>query len=219
MDFASGSGLVTLELAKHVHPGKVTGVELSDELLEEALENKEKYKQGNVNFVKGNIYNLTLDENQFDFAYARFLFQHLENPNKAIENVLKVLKSGGMFCIVDVDNSWLSFSPFENEFKQFTQLAAQGQQKNGGNRFVGHSIGKLVHEAGFKSVNTQVQVITSEDIGVNNFLDITTGFKIKQIEKGNLAEGKELLQKIYSAADSSYAWGGVGVFVVAGIKE
>ncbi|MFT5387790.1 MAG: SAM-dependent methyltransferase [Candidatus Omnitrophota bacterium] len=218
VDFASGSGLVTLELAKFASLGSVTGVELSKELLAEANENKSKAGIGNVDFINGNIYDLNLEENKYDFAYSRFLFQHLDDPQLAINNVIKVLKPGGMFCIVDVDDAWLSLSPLEEEFNKFTQLAAKGQNKNGGDRFVGHKLGNMMQEAGFKEVDTQVEVVTSKQIGLNNFLDITTGFKIKQIQSECLEEGTDLLTKIYTATSLPYAWGGVGVFVVAGIK-
>ncbi len=218
VDLASGSGLVTIELAKFITPGQVTGVELSPELFATAQENKKKSGIDNVDFINGNIYNLNLEDNHYDFAYARFLLQHLEDPIKAIGNVLPVLKPEGMFCIVDVDDAWLSLSPLEDEFCRFTQLAADGQKKNGGDRFVGHKVGNFMQQAGFYLVSTQVQVITSKDIGLKNFLDITTGFKIKQVAKENLDEATSLLQKIYESINLPYAWGGVGVFITTGCK-
>ncbi len=218
IDCACGSGLVTLELAKYVYPGQVLGVDISKDLLIQAEKNKEKSGIENVSFTEGNIYDLNNGVDKFDLAYARFLFQHLEHSEKALENILKVLKPGGILCSVDVDDGFLMLSVAEEEFRKFSSNAAEGQEKNGGDRYVGHKLGKYYYDTGFRNIHTGIQVVTSDDIGLENFLDITTGFKLEQIPGEDKQKNLDYLEKIYDTVSLPYAWGGIGVFVVTGEK-
>ena len=61
--------------------------------------------------------------------------------------------------------------------------------------------------------------VTSSDIGMKNFLDITTGFKLEQIADDKKDENKKALEKIYGLVEQSNAWGAVCVFVGIGVKE
>ena len=45
-----------------------------------------------------------LEGNQFDFAYARLLFQHVSDPIGAAKEIWRVLKPGGKLIINDIDD-------------------------------------------------------------------------------------------------------------------
>tara|TARA_Y100000589_G_C26915773_1_gene532257 strand:+ start:143 stop:442 length:300 start_codon:yes stop_codon:yes gene_type:complete len=91
----------------------------------------------------------------------------------ALKNVYNILKSNGIYCVVDVDDSWLIMSPELNEFKTFTESASLYQNVNGGDRFVGRKLKTYFHKAGFDEVKQFVVPITSQDIGMKNFIDLT----------------------------------------------
>ena len=218
IDLACGPGITSSAIAQMIPTGEVLGVDISDKLIDVARANKQKNPLANLSFQTGNIYELSLEENSFDFAYSRFLFQHLERPIEALENVLRILKPGGIYCIADVDDGWLMVYPDLKQFTSFTSAAAQNQRKNGGDRFVGRKFSTYFREAGFTEINQFVVPITSGDIGMKNFLDITTGFKMEQIADDKKQESKKELEKIYSLIDDPGSWGAVGVFVGKGIK-
>jgi len=101
LDLACGPGFISCELARLVNKGDVTGVDISAELIATAHQAKASEKIENVMFQTGNLYELELPANRFDFVYARFVFQHLAKPQLALENILRVLKPGGSFLFVD----------------------------------------------------------------------------------------------------------------------
>ena len=219
LDLACGPGLVSCEMAQMVGPnGYVTGVDISPDLLVEAKQAASSQGIENVSFVQGNVYELDLPENHYDFVYARFLFQHLEQPADALAQILRVLKPGGVLVIADVDDDWLTVYPSIETFDSFKHRAAQSQAKRGGDRFIGRKLGSLLSRAGYERASVFVQSVTSASIGMKAFLDITTGFKLEQLEPSEKDEGAKEQETIYELVSDPDAWGLVGVFVGVGVK-
>ncbi len=59
--------------------------------------------------------------------------------------------------------------------------------------------------------------ITTQDIGIKDFLHITTGFKMEQI-KVHKKQGEGLLKNVYQSVDDKKHWGAAGVFVSVATK-
>jgi ubiquinone/menaquinone biosynthesis C-methylase UbiE len=218
LDLACGPGFISCELAKVVGDGHVTGVDISEELIAVAHQVKASEKNENTSFSTGNIYELALPENSFDFVYARFLFQHLEKPEIAFENILRVLKPGGILCVLDIDDNWTSFSPGSAAFIKFIRRAGAGQKRKGGNRLIGSQLYGLLSRAGFKNVTTKIHPITTEDLGVKIFLGVAILFRMEMLTKLQKLFALPQLKKIKSSAQDPNAWGSVGIFVTTGTK-
>ncbi len=220
LDIACGPGFTACELANFVgETGHVTGVDINEELIAVAHQAKATEGVENVAFSSGNVYELTLPENSFDFVYARFVFQHLENPQLALENILKVLKPGGVLCVLDIDDNWTCFSPESDAFVKFIRKAGAGQKRKGGNRLIGSQLSGLLAQAGFSNVSTKIHPITSEDIGLKYFLGVAVLFRMMMLNKFQKLLALPQLSKIKKAAEAPNAWGAVGVFVTSGTKE
>ncbi len=219
LDIACGPGFTACELAKFVgENGHVTGVDINEELIAVAHQAKASEGVENVAFSSGNVYELTLPENSFDFVYARFVFQHLENPQLALSNVWKVLKPGGVLCVLDIDDNWTSFSPESDAFVKFIRKTGTGQKRKGGNRLIGSQLFGLLSEAGYQNVSTQIRPITTEDLGVRYFLGVAVLFRVEMLTKLQKLLALPQLRKIKKAAEAPNAWGSLGVFVTSGQK-
>lgn len=218
LDLACGPGFISCELAKAVENGTVTGVDINEELIFTAHQAKVSEKVDNVSFSLGNVYNLDLPENSFDFVYARFLFQHLEKPQLALSNVWKVLKPGGILCVLDIDDNWTSFTPESDAFVKFIRKTGKGQRSKGGNRLIGSQLFGKLSEAGFKNVSTKIRPITTEDIGLRYFLGVAVLFRIEFLTKLQKLFLLPQLRKIQKASEAPHAWGSLGVFVCTGTK-
>lgn len=76
----------------------VTGCDISLEMLKIA-----RKKFHNVNFVEGDIENLPFKDNSFDVVVASFVIVHLKNLQKAFDEVYRVLKTGGIFVLTNIN--------------------------------------------------------------------------------------------------------------------
>ena len=218
LDLACGPGFISCELARMVGDGSVNGVDISEKLIAVAHQAKASEKVENVSFSTGNVYELALPENSFDFVYARFLFQHLEKPQLALRNILRVLKPGGVLCVLDIDDNWTSFAPESGAFVKFIRKAGAGQKRKGGNRLIGSQLFGLLNEAGFKNVSTKIRPITTEDLGVRMFLGVAVLFRMEMLNKLQKLLALPQLKQIKTAAHAPNAWGSVGIFVTTGRK-
>lgn len=82
--------------------GNLIGIDFTDEMLEKANKNKEKLGAENVQFKKGEIENLPLDENIADVIISNCVLNLVPNKNKAFAEIYRTLKPGGHFCVSDI---------------------------------------------------------------------------------------------------------------------
>ena len=219
LDLACGPGVITRQLAKNDPTANITGMDLNLELLEIAQSEAKKNNINCIDFIHGDVYEPPLKDSQFDFIYARLLFQHLKDPKKALKAIYRLLKPGGRICIFDIDDDWLSLHPEPDGFKTFTETVGEIQSRKGGNRKVGRQLGSLVESSGYKNVAVDVQTISSRDIGMKAFLDITLGFKSRMLSDIDLAKSKKTLTETECLITNPSAWAFVGVFIATGIRE
>ncbi len=218
LDLACGPGVVTTLLAETVTPADVIGVDLSEDLLNEARAYLKSRGTTNATFQQGDVYSLDESLGLFDFIYTRFLFQHLADPKQALSKILPRLSPGGRLCVVDIDDAWLTLHPEPAGFQRFTKRAAEGQSRSGGDRNVGRKLGGMLQEAGLEQVDVHVTTVNSHQLGMRNFLDITTGFKKEQVAEEHVNAAMEDLEEIYKCVAMKDAWGFVAVFVAIGTK-
>ena len=219
LDLACGPGVITTQLAKNDNTASITGMDLNQELLEFARSEAKRNNINSINFIHGDVYEPPLKDSQFDFIYARLLFQHLKKPKKALNAIYRLLKPGGRICIFDVDDDWLSIHPEPDGFKAFTETVGEIQRKKGGNRKIGRQLGSLIESSGYENVAVDVETISSRDIGMKAFLDITVGFKSRMLSGVDFAESKKTLNDIENLITNPRAWAFVGVFIATGIRE
>jgi len=218
LDLGCGPGFTSCELAKFVGPGAVTGLDISEELIAVAEQAKAVEKVENVSFRIGSIYELDLPAGGFDFVYARFVFQHLKDPGLALRNVLRVLKPGGILCVLDIDDNWTSFSPASAAFLRFIRKAGAGQRRKGGNRLIGSQLYGLMCQNGLTNVTATIHPLTTADLGVRMFLGVAVLFRLDILNKLQKLLALPQLRKIKAAASDPHAWGAVGIFAVSGQK-
>lgn len=219
LDLGCGAGFTSCEIAKITHPGTVIGVDFSAAMLEKAIEVKKSKGINNLNFEQGNAYQLKFSENSFDFIHARFLFQHLTNPMVAINNIYRVLKPGGIFCVVDVDDDWFTIYPKPESLIKFARKIAAIQQAQGGDAYVGRKLWSYFNKAGFIKIETQVEVITSDKVGLRTMLNLLSfGGPYYSKYKDLAIFANRAKKDTYSLLDVADAWAGFGIFVVTGRK-
>jgi ubiquinone/menaquinone biosynthesis C-methylase UbiE len=156
-DIGCGTGTMAREIAALIgNGGHVDAVDISAEQIELARKASNSAESAKLNFSNGNIYDLKLSPNTYDLVFSRFLICHLEQREKALSNMVALLKPGGKLLVVDIDFHTMFTIPPTQIYEEYSAYARKRQQIIATDYEVGPKLATMFKSSGLKNIKVDL---------------------------------------------------------------
>lgn len=148
LDVGCGPGTLTVDLARHVAPGRVVGVDVAADVVDEAR----AYSAGAaatspaVEFVAGDFRGLDLGT--FDVVHAHQVLQHLREPAEALAAMAALVRPGGLVAVRDADYPAMVWAPADPLLDRWLEVYMAVTRRNGADAAAGRRLLAWAHAAG-----------------------------------------------------------------------
>lgn len=103
LEIGPGPGYLGLEWLKQSPASYLTGCEISGDMINLAKQNAQEYGlESRVQYVEGNAMQLPFTEDSFDGVFTNGSLHEWEDPLRVFNEINRVLKPGGSYCITDM---------------------------------------------------------------------------------------------------------------------
>jgi SAM-dependent methyltransferase len=151
LEVGSGLGLLAVEVAAAADGVHVVGVEQSvDQIAAAATSPRVTYRQGDAHAID-------FPDASFDLVYARYLLEHVTNPDVVLSEMRRVVRPGGRVAVCENDISLLRLDPPCPAFDRAWDLFLRYQATLGGDALVGRRLYRLFRGAGLTQIELSVQ--------------------------------------------------------------
>ncbi|GAB3735297.1 methyltransferase domain-containing protein [Nocardiopsis nanhaiensis] len=158
LDVGCGPGSITVDLARRVAPGRVIAVDASAEAVDQARATAAAEGVDDIDFLVGDVHGLDLPDDTFDVVHAHQVLQHVADPVRALAEMGRVARPGGVVAACDSDYSAMHWYPRLPELDAWMDLYQRVARANGGEPDAGRHMLAWAHEAGFTDVTYVAEV-------------------------------------------------------------
>ncbi|HEX7228009.1 MAG TPA: methyltransferase domain-containing protein [Candidatus Binatia bacterium] len=219
LDVATGTGRVARPVSKHMKAGHIVGIDQALAMLDVGHQHKEPisaYSQ-----TAGAADALPFKSNSFDRAFVSFSLHHFGNPSGVIKEVMRVLKGGGRFIVLD---------PIIEEAKDAVDAALEAKinqvfRRTHGLEFRFHtasSIQRLLSKAGYRIPRTNILSYSFNQEGMDG---IPTGRHWLEAALELEKEAPELAERMkknyftwHAHGDHAHVKGSFSYALITGVK-
>ncbi|RDW63263.1 UbiE family methyltransferase [Coleophoma cylindrospora] len=155
LDIGCGPGTIIAGLSKIVVDGKITGLDVTDPIIERARSTFPMSEFPNLTFTVGNAMDLSeIKDNSFDVVHAHQVLVHLTDSVKALKEFYRICKPGGIVaCREGNGRSVLSLKPDLSAIRQYWDNTIAPMDRNGAHIDARGHLEEWVRTAGFQKEN------------------------------------------------------------------
>lgn len=211
VDIGCGPGYYAERIKKSNSELEIIGIDSDPVILEEA--------RTRIKTVQADACSLPFEDNVFDGSIARFVLQHIQNPQLAVKEMVRVVKPGGVIIIIDTDNDLWLLDPEPALFSQVFSAYKYKAQQKGADPFIGRKLYRLLKDNSISNIHVGIHPITSCDIGTENFVQtILSGITMSSTDDELISkETIDVAQKnVISWGERDGSFGIVTVFLASG---
>ena len=151
LDVGCGPGTITIDLAARVSPGRVLGIDASQEVVDQAA-SAAASTRSTARFQVGDVYAIDAEDGEFDVVHAHQVLQHLADPVRALEEMRRVCRPEGIIAVRDADYSSFSWAPLDPGLDRWLELYRRLTRHNGGEPDAGRFLLQWAIDAGCSEV-------------------------------------------------------------------
>ncbi|MBI4639917.1 MAG: methyltransferase domain-containing protein [Candidatus Tectomicrobia bacterium] len=159
LEAGCGIGAQTVTLATQSPEAKFLSLDISFPSLVQAAALIRQEAISNVSFQQADLYRLPFHDEAFDHIFVCFVFEHLEQPLKALEQLKRVLKVGGTITVFEGDHGSCYFFPETESARRAWECLINVQAHLKGDSLMGRRLFPLLMEAGFQEVKVSPKMV------------------------------------------------------------
>ncbi|MGW2231340.1 class I SAM-dependent methyltransferase [Streptomyces formicae] len=152
LDIGCGPGTITADLAALVPEGHVTGVDHAPGILAQARATAAGRGLDNVEFAVADVHDLDYPDDSFCVVHAHQVLQHVGDPVRALREMRRVCKPGGIVAVRDSDYAAMTWYPDIPAMDDWLDLYRRVARANGGEPDAGRRLKSWALEAGFTDI-------------------------------------------------------------------
>lgn len=152
LDVGCGPGTITADLAALVAPGTVTGVDTTRDILDQASAVAAERGLENVGFATADVHALEFADDSFDVVHAHQVLQHVGDPVRALSEMRRVCRPGGVVAVRDSDYAAMTWYPEVPGLDDWQDLYGRVARGNGGEPDAGRRLLSWARRAGFTDI-------------------------------------------------------------------
>lgn len=139
------------------HPTvNATGIDVSPARIQKATERN--YRNPRLNFFCSEVRHLQFAPATFDVVYGRMLLQYVPDKERAVSEMVRVCKPGGIVLMQDLDGQLVWHYPEDALMQQTIERVMRCLGQTGFDPFVGRKLFWLARHAGLENIQVQVEV-------------------------------------------------------------
>lgn len=157
LELGAGTGIFASALAQRLARGSVLALELDEQQLARAR--AETRHRSNVELRQGDVYSPPLwpeEWGSFDLVHARFLLEHLTEPQRAVSVMARAVRPGGRVVLVDDDHDTLRLWPAAPAFERLWRAYCGEYERRGMDPWIGRRLSELAHAAGLEPIEARL---------------------------------------------------------------